>query len=907
MEKHWHTLSVAETAQRLESDVKRGLSQAEAARRLAEFGPNEISVGQKVSAWAILVEQFKNVLIIILLIATTVSFFLGHGVESIAIGIIVLFAVGLGFIQEFRAERGMEALQRMAAPRAVVIRDGESRSIPSREVVRGDLIILHAGDRIPADARITEAAHLRVEESALTGESTSVNKFTDAIANQTLAVADRKNLVYAGTSIANGRAAGLVIATAMETEFGQVARLYQSIQQGRTPLQENLDRVGKILARTALLIVALIVALGVVRGAELLDMFIFGVALAVAVVPEALPAVVTITLAIGVQRMLRRNALVRKLPAVETLGGVSYICSDKTGTLTRDEMTVRRIVIGAREYEVSGGGYSPEGEFTRDGARAHADPELIALLEAAALCNDAKLKSEDERWTVLGDPTEGALIVAAAKAGVDQVALDVRRPRIEEIPFTSESRKMHTTHAGDEGPLLEIVKGAPEAVLELCETFIESGVPRALDGALRTALLAAADRMAGEALRVLAVASRTFARLDDSRPAFTLLGLIGMMDPPRPEARDAVRRCEQAGIRAVMITGDHPTTAAAIARELGILRGGRSVTGVELDSMSAQDFSSAVEEIEVYARVSPEHKLRVVEALQGKSHVVAMTGDGVNDAPALRKADIGVAMGIKGTDVTREAADMTLTDDNFASIVDAVEEGRGIFANIKKYLMYLLSSNAGEIGLMAGASLLGLPLPLNAVQLLYVNLATDGLPALALAVDPLTGDAMSKKPRNPRRGIFTRSVTLLILAGGLWSTLVNVSLFSWALASGKSASEAMSLTFISLVLIQFFKAYSYRSDVQSVFVRPFSNRWLNLAIVWELILLVCIIYTPFLKPAFATYDLPLADWLIAGGLAFTIVPAIEIAKRAIRRFLPDEPAASGAPDAGPVGPDKRAA
>jgi Ca2+-transporting ATPase len=887
----WHTLPVEDVFSLLQSNPA-GLTSAEAARRLAQYGPNELQETRRISPWAILLEQFKNILIIILLIAVGLSAILGHGVEAIAITVIVLFAVGLGFIQEYRAERAIEALRQMAAPTATVLRDGDDVELPARNLVPGDVILLEAGDRVPADARLIEAINLQVEEAALTGESVPVEKHTAPLADPRLGVGDRKNMVYAGTVVTYGRGRAVVVATGMQTEFGQIAQMLQTIEIGRTPLQENLDKVGHTLARAALVIVLLIVALGLLRGQPLLEMFIFGIALAVAVVPEALPAVVTISLAIGVQRMARRNALVRRLSAVETLGCTSVICSDKTGTLTRGEMTARRIFVAGRFLDVSGVGYEPQGTFSENGRVVEPTmPALQALLRGAMLASDARLAQTDGRWVVKGDPTEGALVVAAAKAGLQKTDLDQRFPRVHEIPFTSETKRMTTLHETGNG-VVAYSKGAPEVILDSCTWEWTDEGPAPLDGGRREAILQVAQQMASDALRVLAVAYKPDARPENAEQEMTLLGLVGMIDAPRPEAKAAIQVCREAGIKPVMITGDHPVTAQAVARELGLLTSERVVIGAELDMMSDADLERDVENIAVYARVSPAHKLRVVTALQKKDHVVAMTGDGVNDAPALKQADIGVAMGITGTDVTKEAAAMTLTDDNFASIVAAVEEGRAIFGNIKKYLMYLLSSNIGEIGLMAGATLLGLPLPLTAVQILYVNLATDGLPALALSVDPPEPDMMRRPPRNPRTGIFTRPVVTLMTLGGIWSAIVNLSLFTWALNSGRSVAEAMTMTFVSLVLIQFFKAYNFRSDRHSVLDRPFANKWLNLAILWELLLLNAVVYLPFLHKPFGTFSLPLIDWAIVIAAAFTISPVLELAKWMERRgwFGPMSPA-----------------
>ncbi|WP_298819208.1 cation-translocating P-type ATPase [Chloroflexus sp.] len=877
----WHTYELAEVYTRLNSSPD-GLTSTEAANRLAQYGPNELQAAARISPWAILLAQFQNVLIIILLIATGLSLFLGHGIESIAIIVIVLFAVLLGFVQEYRAERAIEALRRLAAPNATVLRDNSEQAVPARELVPGDIVLLRAGDRIPADLRLIEAVNLQIEEAALTGESLPVEKSADAIIPPEAPVAERKNMVYAGTSVSYGRGRGIVVATGMQTEFGAIASMLQTIETGRTPLQDNLDRVGHTLARAALIIVAVITLLGFWRGQPLVEMIIFGIALAVAVVPEALPAVVTISLAIGVQRMVKRNALMRRLPAVETLGSTSVICTDKTGTLTKDEMTARRLFVADEWWEITGSGYAPVGEFRRNDQPEQPDAAVQHLLRGAALASDARVTFRDERWQAQGDPTEAALVVAAAKAGLMVDELVAQTPRVAEIPFSSETKRMITLH-NERGVTVAYAKGAPEVIVPACSHWLTPTGPAPFTPSDQARVLNAAQTMAGAALRVLAIATKAPATLNDAEHDLTLLGLVGMIDPPRPEAKTAIQTCQQAGIRVVMITGDHPLTATAIARELGLLTHGRVMTGVELDALNDDDFARIVETVDVYARVAPAHKLRVVTALQQKGYVVAMTGDGVNDAPALKKADIGIAMGITGTDVTKEAAAMTITDDNFASIVAAVEEGRRIFGNIKKYLMYLLSSNIGEITLMAGATLAGLPLPLTAVQILYVNLATDGLPALALAVDPPDDDLMRQPPRDPRRGIFTRPVVGLMLIGGLWSALVNLSLFVWALQSGRGMIEAMTMTFVSLVLIQFFKAYNFRSDHLSVFHRPFANRWLNLAIVWELLLLAGVVYLPFLHEPFGTFPLTINDWLIVALVALTIVPVLEIAKWILRQ------------------------
>ncbi|MBI5935209.1 MAG: cation-translocating P-type ATPase [Chloroflexi bacterium] len=882
-ENAWHALDTADVFKQLNAQ-DHGLLQKEAERRLAEYGPNELQAAKRISPWELLFEQFKNVLIIILLVAAVFSAFVGEGLDAIVIGIIVLFAVGLGFVQEYRAERAIEALREMAAPTAAVMRDGDEVEVPAREVVPGDVILIRAGDKIPADSRLIESVNLQIEEAALTGESVPVEKKVATIEKADLAIGDRKNMAYAGTAATYGRGRALVTSTGMNTEFGKIATLLQTVESGQTPLQDNLDKVGANLARAAFVIVTLIVAIGLFRGQPIIEMLLFGIALAVAVVPEALPAVVTISLAIGVQRMVKRHALVRKLPAVETLGSTSVICSDKTGTLTKDEMTARKVYVAGEIFDVSGAGYEPHGKFSLDGKEIAPSDALKKLLTGATLASDAHIvqNEADKRWHVKGDPTEGALVVAAAKAGLKKNDLDEEFPRVEEIPFTSETKRMTTLHRAND-QRVAYSKGAPEIIIDSCARLLTANGEIPFDAEAKKRVLDAAQSMAGEALRVLAIATKTNTGIETAEHDMTFLGLLGMIDPPRPEAKDAIKTCEDAGIKVVMITGDHPVTAQAVARELGLLKNGRVITGAELDAISDEDFVREVEKIEVYARVSPAHKLRVVSALQANQHIVAMTGDGVNDAPALKKADIGIAMGITGTDVTKEASAMTLTDDNFASIVAAVEEGRGIFGNIKKYLMYLLSSNIGEILLMAVSSLFGMPLPLETVQILYINLATDGLPALALSVDPAEKDLMKRKPRNPRTGIFTRPVTILMVIGGVWLAAINLGLFAWALNSGRSTEEARTMTFVSVVIFEFFKAYNFRSDRNSVFLKPFANKWLNLAVLWEMGLLALIVYLPFMHDAFKTFSLPLVDLAIIAALSLTIVPVLETAKWMERR------------------------
>jgi len=889
----WHNLEVDRVLNFLKSD-RRGLSRDEAKRRLDEFGPNELVEKHKVKPWAIFAEQFKNFLIIILLVAVGLSAVLGEMADAITIVAIVFFAAGLGFIQEYRAEREMEALKRMAAPKATVIRDGEEMEVEAQALVPGDIVVLHTGDQIPADARLIEAMNLKVSEASLTGESNPVHKITPPLSEE-LPIGDRKNMVYMGTSAVYGRGMAVVTATGMNTEFGKIATLLQEVKEEKTPLQVNLDKMGKWIAIGALILCFILAGIGIWHGNPILQMLIWGVSLAVAAVPEALPAVVVISLALAVRRMVKRNALIRKLPAGETLGCTTVICSDKTGTLTQNQMTVQKIYTNDKFFEVSGIGYEPKGGFFLNGTpyEVNKDSHLETLLRIGSLCNDARLVTANNRWEIKGDPTEGALVVVATKAGIDQEKENTDYPRTNEIPFSSEAKMMTTVHQIAKG-VVAYAKGAPEVILERSRYIYQNGRQQDLTASRREEILTTAQEMAGDGLRVLGLAYKPVPASQASEAfdqELVFVGLMGMIDPPREEAKAAIKVCENAGIKSVMITGDHKLTAIAVAKELGLLKGGRALTGTELDALTDKQFEQIVEEIEVYARVSPAHKLRVVEALTKRGHVVAMTGDGVNDAPALKKADIGVAMGITGTDVSKEAADMVLTDDNFASIVAAVEEGRGVFDNIKKYLMYLLSSNLGEVLVMAGAILFGTfigtggALPLIAIQILWVNLATDGLPAIALAVDPAALDIMKRKPRPRNQTIFIRPVVALVVLGGIWSTVVNLSIFSWALGSGKSLIEAQCLVFMTLIVIQFFKSFNFRSDRLSILqIGMTKNKWLIAAVLVSFGMTVPLLYFPFFQEVFHTYPLNLVDWAIVVLASATIFGVLEVGKFVIRRL-----------------------
>ncbi|MDH5364904.1 MAG: HAD-IC family P-type ATPase, partial [Dehalococcoidia bacterium] len=752
---------------------------------------------------------FKNFLIIILLVAAVISGVLalmGEGDiwDPILIVIIVFFAAGLGFFQEHRSEKAMEALKKMTAPIATVIRDGEEEQIPARDLVPGDIILLQTGDRIPADSRVTEAINLKIDEAPLTGESVAVNKTTQTISGDA-PVADRKNMAYMGTTVVYGRGRALVTATGMATEFGKIAGMLREVKPPPTPLQVSLNKIGKILGIACLAICGVVAGVGIIVGmfSHILEAFIWGVSLAVAAVPEALPAVTTICLALGVQRMVKRNALLRHLPAVETLGCTTFICSDKTGTLTQNEMTVRKIYVNGNIIDVSGVGYEPEGGFYINDSSLNPkdEPDLLRLLTTAMLCNDSHLIETNGIWQVRGDPTEGALVVVAAKAGIK--AQELITPRIAEVPFSSERKRMTTIHDTPNGKVA-YSKGAPEIILDSCTRIYSENIEQELTEQDRKRILQMNQEMAAGALRVLGLAYKSLPDkeqgsdlMEGAEEEMVWLGLVGMIDPPREEVKGAVALCKQAGIESVMITGDHKLTAEAIAKELGMLgENDMAVSGSEVDEMKRKKLRDAVEKIKVYARVSPAHKMRIVKTLQRKGHVVAMTGDGVNDAPALKQADIGVAMGIAGTDVSKEAGAMILTDDNFASIVAAVEEGRNIFANIRKYLLYLLSCNIGEVLLMLIAFVIGTAtglykvVPLVALQILVVNLVTDGLPALALAVEAGEPGIMQRPPRDPKRSIFDKPMVNYLLGIGFWTMLASLGVFLWALNSGRTPVEA---------------------------------------------------------------------------------------------------------------------
>ncbi|MDD2889562.1 MAG: cation-translocating P-type ATPase [bacterium] len=897
----WYKLSTEETVKALNSS-NTGLTVDEAQKRLQEYGYNELVKKKQTPAIVLLLKQFANFLIIILLFAVVLSAVLGETVDAVVILIIVVFAVTLGFVQEYKAEKSLEALKKMAAAMVSVLRGNKEISIDAKELVPGDVFIIRTGDKIPADARIISAVNLKVDEAALTGESVSTNKISEPLKGET-AIGDRKNMVFMGTAAVYGRGMAIVTGTGMETEFGQIADALQKVERETTPLQKNLDSVGKWIAIGALALCFVLAAIGVTRGHTILEMLIWGVSLAVAAVPESLPAVVTICLAIGMQRMLKRNSLIKKLTAVETLGCTTFICSDKTGTLTQDQMTVRQIYIPGKEspdskgeglIDVSGTGYEPKGSFHFHSTKTIVVPdknkELSLLLRAGSLCNDSSLELTDGNYTIKGDPTEAALVVIAEKAGLSQKDLSAQFPRIREIPFSSETKRMTTVHKSPEGNIA-YAKGASEIILNSCKYIFISGKEEILTSEHREKIRAVAHQMANDALRVLGISYKKLSSGNTEKDSeiehdMVFIGITGMIDPPREEVKAAIALCNKAHIKSVMITGDHKLTAMAIAKELGLLKHGMALSGEELDKISDEEFNNLVEKIEVYARVSPAHKLRVVTALENRGNVVAMTGDGVNDAPALKKADIGIAMGKTGTDVTREVADIILLDDNFASIVAAVEEGRGIFSNIKKFLAYMLSCNIGEVLLMAVVILfgtfLGLPagiIPLIAIQILFVNLVTDGLPAIALALEPIEKGTMHKRPRGKTESIFNRGVLFYIIVIGIWTAGVSLFTFKWALGKGYSVNDAQGLCFISLMLVQFFNAINCRSLDSSVFKIGFwGNKWLLLAIGFSTSMILAVVYIPALHTIFNTYYLGLKDWIFAVSVSSTVFVIVEIGK-----------------------------
>lgn len=933
--------SIQELASAYETDIRLGLSETEALARLERYGRNELPAGKVVPRWQKFLAQFQNVLVILLLIATAISaglwFYERESAlpyEAIAIFAVVLLNALMGYIQESRAEEAVAALRQMSAARAKVIRGGVQRSVVAAELVPGDIILVEEGDTIPADARLIQTTALQTTEAALTGESLPVSKDTGLIM-EPAELGDRHNMIFSGTAVTFGRAYALVVAIGAQTQMGHIAGMLAMVPPETTLLQQELARVGKLLGiivmAIAVIMITTIILIGNVSSlAVLMDVLILGVALAVAAIPEGLPAVVTAVLALGVQRMARRNAIVRHLPAVETLGSATIIASDKTGTLTKNEMTVRVVITASGRIEMTGTGYSPKGEvrhcspgdnkypdnlpqsdlhvIEEDEANGRIEGALRHELERALIIADrasnAVLQHDADEWRVQGDPTEGALIVAARKAGLEADALDARFERVGELPFSSERKFMTTLHANTKKSecLLVFTKGAPDALLARCSFELVGEETKPLTPERRSEILKLNEELAAEALRSLGVAFRSIPtdafeadRADESiEYNLVFVGLIGMLDPPREEAKNAVSRAKAAGIRPIMITGDHPVTAIVIAAQLGITEDRQVVTGAKLEQLSDEELDRTVKEVSVYARVNPEHKLRIVKALQRGGEVTAMTGDGVNDAPALKTSDIGVAMGITGTDVSREAADMVLTDDNFASIVAAVEEGRTIFSNIRKFLRYLLSSNIGEVLVMFFgvllANIIGLQtedglivLPLLATQLLWVNLVTDGAPALALGVDPGGAHVMLRPPRIKGERVITSEMWFGIAFVGVITAVGTLLVIDACLPHGliegsDSIPYAQTMAFNTLVLFSLFNVLNARSDEQSAFVGLFSNKWLWSAISLSLLLQVAVIYVPFLQHAFSTVSLSLQDWLLCAGVASSVLWLRELSK-----------------------------
>ncbi len=904
----WHTLDVEDILRSLNTDAATGLNEAEVARRQAEDGRNELVEHGIKSPWQIAWEQLKATMVVILIIAALLSAFMGDYKDAIVIMVIVVLNAILGFTQEYRAERAMAALKQMTVPIVRVRRNGRVQEIAASNLVRGDIVLLEAGNFVPADGRVLASANLRIQEAALTGESEAVSKEPASLSAPDLPLGDRYNMAYMGTVVTYGRGQIIITATGMRTELGAIATLIQTIEQESTPLQRRLDQLGRILAGVAIALVTVIFVLGLLRGEGLKEMFLIAISMAVAAVPEGLPAVVTIALALGAQRMLKRRALIRKLAAVETLGSVTVICSDKTGTLTENRMTVTVLDIAGPQIDLAGdlsAASVPNNESVITQLQQH--PALALLLMGGALCNDALIEPTDDnsgQIHIVGDPTEGALVVAASRLGLDKAHLSTAFARIAELPFDSTRKRMTTVHAVpaatattgsslgplwaslagvSEAPYVAFTKGAVDSLLEVTSKVWNNGQIEPLDTPWRARIITANDQLAQNGMRVLGVAyqplhvSITNGNTNFLEHDLVFIGLVGMIDPARPEVRDAVATCISAGIRPVMITGDHPLTAQAIARELGIATDGRVLTGQELEHMTVEDLEDLVDKVAVYARVSPEHKLKIVQALQTRGHIVAMTGDGVNDAPALKKADIGIAMGITGTDVSKEAATMVLQDDNFATIIAAVEEGRVIYDNIRKFIKFLMTSNSGELWVMLLAPLLGMPLPLLPLQILWVNLVTDGLPALALGVEPAEPNTMQRPPHPPNENIFGRGLGAHILWVGLLIGVLTLGTGYWYWRADHPNWQTM--LFMTLTLTQMAHVLAVRSERESFFrIGLLSNKSLLVAVALTFVLQLAVIYLPWLQSFFSTVALSASDLAICLLLSSVVFWAVEIEK-----------------------------
>ncbi|MBS1267248.1 MAG: Potassium-transporting ATPase ATP-binding subunit [Candidatus Woesearchaeota archaeon] len=851
---NYHNLSTNQTFDKLKTS-KKGLSQKQAEKRLEKYGLNQIKEKKTISPWSIFLSQFKSFVILILLVVMLISVFLHEWTEAIAVGAILIFNAIFGFVQEYKAEKAIEALKNMASPKAKVIRDGKKVQIDSKDVVPGDILSIDTGDKIPADARIIESIGLETQEAALTGESLPVQKTIKSVPEKTI-LGNRKNMLFAGTIVTKGRAKAVVTATGMTTEFGKIAEMIQESPEEPTHLQVKLKELGHTLGIITIVISIIIFLVGVLTGNEAVEMLVNSISLAVAAIPEGLPAVVTISLALGVQRMVKKNALVRRLPSVETLGSTTVICTDKTGTLTHNEMTVKKLFVNNEIVEVTGSGYSTKGKFSKDSS------QFELLLKIGALNNDAIL----QKGKVVGDPTEGCLIVSAAKAGLNKEKLEKQNLRVDEIPFDSERKLMTTVHKTSEGKVA-YTKGAPDIILEFCNRILVDGKVKRLTQLMKKKILKHEDEFAKQALRVLGFAYKKSQSKPDEKD-MVFVGLQAMIDPPRQEVKDSIAKCKKAGIKVVMVTGDYKLTAKAIAKELGIE--GIAITGEDLDKI--ENLEEHVEDIGICARVNPEHKMRIINALKKKGHVVAMTGDGVNDAPALKKADIGISMGITGTDVAKEASDMVLTDDNFTSIVNAVEEGRGIYNSIKNFVQYTLSSNLGEILVILLAILIGWPLPIVAIQILWVNLLTDGLPGLALSLDPFSKEVMKKPPRKKKEPIITRGVIYNILIVG---TVMGIGTLLMFYLYGIGSMKAKSVAFTTLIMFQLFNALSFRA--KNFLLNIKESKFIISSVIISVLLQFAILYTP-LSEVFETVPLSALEWvyivLVSSSLYF-ILQAIQ--------------------------------
>ena len=904
---HWHAIKADDVCSRLGTDKGSGLDNDEAAKRLEEVGPNELPRPPKDPEWKKLLAQLKDPLVGLLLVAAVIATVVnlsqpaeGESLlqrlgDAIAILIIVVINAVLGYLQERRAERALEALEKMTSPEATVVRSGETERIAAADLVPGDLVVLEAGDRVPADLRLLSGADVLIDESPLTGESMPVEKAPGEVLDPEAPVADRHNMAFMGCTMVRGRARGVVAETGISTRLGRIGELISGSEQKKTPLEERLDRFGKGILIVTLVISVLVFAVGIFSGETQLSMlFLVAVSLAVAVIPEGLPAISTITLALGMQRMARQGALVRRLPAVETLGCASVICSDKTGTLTRSEMTARQLRLpGGAVYEVGGEGYEPRGAFTRAGAEVTVadDSQLTAALRCGALCTSSRLVKEEERWRVMGDPTEGALLSAAAKAGLCEPSTVCDGERISEIPFAAERRRMAVVVAEPTGEPVVWVKGSPDVLLDRCSTALGPDGPMPLDEGLRAQINADLEEMAKRALRVLGLARRRLSADEPLEPPpeeeLEWLGMVGINDPPRPEVKAAIDECRRAQVRVVMVTGDHALTAEAIARELGMWEeGDRVITGAELRQMSSEQLAEEISPVRIFARVTAEQKMDIVTAYQRRGEVVAVTGDGVNDAPALKRADVGVAMGLGGTDVAREASDMVLADDNFATIVSAVREGRAIFRNIQKFIFFLCSSNAGLCVTVFAASLLRWPAALTPLMILWINLVTNGLPALALGVDPPEGGQMREGPRSRTEGLLGGKLLAGTVAVGVLMGLLALLLFRWSmtgeLEGGLPAGRLAA--FMVLGLSPLFHAFDCRSFRSSLFsVGPLSNRILLLAVFASALVQLSTVLVPPLRPIFrTTADLGTEGWLWVLAMAAVVLPVVEIFKQILR-------------------------